>query len=56
MSTVIVPIKEFNELIRIARENNILLRAILEKMNSNEQNDFMQNVVANLFANKIEKR
>lgn len=51
-----MPIEELNELIRISRENNVLLRAILEKMNNNEQNDFIQNVVANLFANKIEKR
>lgn len=47
---------KLEELIRIARENNTLLRAILIKLNDSEQTDFVQNVGANLLANKIEKK
>ena len=47
---------KLEELLQLARENNTLLRAILIKLNNSEQTDFMQNVVANLLANKIEKR
>lgn len=39
---------------RLLQENNLLLKLLLNKINSNESNDFITNLIANLIANKID--
>ena len=45
---------EEQELLELTRQNNQLLRAILQFVQKDEANDFMTNIVANLIANKME--
>lgn len=45
---------EEQELLELTRQNNQLLRAILQFVQKDEANDFMTNIVANLVANKME--
>lgn len=45
---------EEKELLELTRQNNQLLRAILQFVQKDEANDFMTNIVANLVANKME--
>ena len=45
---------EEQELLELTRQNNELLIAILRFVQKDEANDFMQNIVANLLANKME--
>lgn len=45
---------EEQELLNLARENNVLLKAILKFVYRDESNDFITNVIANLLANKME--
>ena len=45
---------EEQELLELARQNNMLLRAILRFVQHDEANDMMTNIVANLVANKME--
>lgn len=47
---------EEQELLELTRQNNELLRAILRFVQHDEANDFMTNIVANLVANKMERR
>ena len=46
---------EEQELLELTRQNNQLLRAILQFVQKDEANDFMTNIVANLIANKMEE-
>jgi len=46
----------YDELLRLTRENNLMLRYLLRKLNNDNEIDFMNNVLANLLANKIEYR
>ena len=45
---------EEQKLLELTRQNNELLRAILRLVQHDESNDFIQNVIANLIANKME--
>lgn len=38
----------------LVKENNMLLKAIYQKLLENENNDFSQNVVANIVANMLD--
>lgn len=43
-----------HELLRLARENNIMLRAICSYLrNQNNADDFTLNVIANIISNKF---
>lgn len=42
------------ELVELEKENNLLLKLIIQKLTNNEANDFTTNVIANLIANKID--
>lgn len=41
------------EIYELAKENNILLKAIYQKLLENESNDFTQNVAANIVADML---
>ena len=45
---------EEQELLELTRQNNELLRAILRFVQHDEANDFIQNLIANLLANKMD--
>lgn len=45
---------EEQELLELTRQNNQLLRAILQLVQHDEANDFMTNVIANLVGNRID--
>lgn len=45
---------EEQELLELTRQNNILLRMILQLVQHDEGNDFIHNIIANLLANKME--
>ena len=45
---------EEQELLELTKQNNELLRAILRFVQHDEANDFMTNIIANLFANQID--
>ena len=45
---------EEQELLQLTRENNGLLKLILQLVQKDEGNDFMTNIIANLIANKME--
>ena len=45
------------ELLKLTRENNIMLKYIIQRLNKdNTTEDFMIDVIANLFANKIDNK
>jgi hypothetical protein len=48
--------EKIDELLRLERENNILLRYLASHINNDNDIDFVNNVIANLLANKIERR
>lgn len=48
--------EKIDELLRLERENNILLRYLVRHINNDNDIDFVNNVIANLLANKIERR
>lgn len=55
--------KEEKELLRLTRENNYMLKKLLEyfakesiNANTENANDFMMNLVANLLSTSIERR
>ena len=48
--------QEQEELLRLTRENNIMLRNIIQYLRGDNSVDFMQNIIANLIANGIEQR
>lgn len=45
---------EEQELLKLTRENNELLKLILQFVYRDDGNDFMTNIMANLIANKME--
>lgn len=45
---------EEQELLELTRQNNGLLRAILQLVQHDEANDFIHNLIANLLANRME--
>ena len=45
---------EEQELLELTRQNNILLRMILQLVHHDESNDFIHNVIANLLSNRID--
>lgn len=45
---------EEQELLELARQNNELLKAILQFVRHDEANDFMTNIVANIIGNRID--
>ena len=45
---------EEQELLQLTRENNQLLKLILQFVYKDEGNDFITNIIANLIANKME--
>jgi hypothetical protein len=47
---------KIDELLRLEKENNILLRYLVRHINNDNDIDFVNNVIANLLANKIERR
>lgn len=47
---------EENELLRLTRENNYMLKRIMAMFSSDNDIDFISNVIANLLANRIERR
>lgn len=49
------PLEE-KELLRLTRENNYMLRVLLKTLKNDNNIDFVNNVMANLLANKIERR
>ena len=49
------PLEE-KELLRLTKENNYMLRALLSALKHDNNIDFVNNVVANLLANKMERR
>lgn len=47
---------EQEELLRLTRENNIMLKNIIQYLHGDNSVDFMQNIIANLIANSLEHR
>lgn len=47
---------EQEELLRLTRENNIMLKNIIQYLHGDNSVDFMQNIIANLIANSLEQR
>lgn len=45
---------EERELLKLVKENNMLLKAILKFVHHDEANDFFTNIMANLIANQME--
>lgn len=45
---------EEQELLELTRQNNTLLRIILQLVQKDEGNDFIHNVIANLLSNRID--
>ena len=45
---------EEQELLELTRQNNILLKLILNQVQKDEGNDFVHNVIANLLSNRID--
>lgn len=47
---------EEKELFRLVRENNMLLKWILQLIRHDEDNDFTTNVIANIIGNRLDNR
>lgn len=47
---------EQEELLRLTRENNIMLKNIIQYLHGDNSVDFMQNIIANLIVNSLEQR
>ena len=45
---------EEQELLELTRQNNVLLKLILQLVQHDESNDFVHNIIANLLANKMD--
>lgn len=45
---------EEQELLELTRQNNVLLRMIIQLVQKDEGNDFVHNIIANLLANKMD--
>lgn len=48
--------REERELLQLARENNMLLKWILQLIRHDEDNDFTTNVIANIIGNRLDNR
>ena len=46
--------EDIQELLRLTRENNQLLKTILRFVYHDEANDFMTNIAANIIGNRID--
>ena len=44
------------ELLRLTKENNYMLKRIISYISNKTESEFVSNVVANIFANKLENR
>lgn len=42
-----------DELLRLTKENNYMLRLILQHINKQDNDDFATNIIANIVADKI---
>lgn len=47
---------EEQELLSLVKENNVLLKAILNFIQHNEANDFTTNIIANIIGNRLDNR
>ena len=47
---------EERELFRLVKENNMLLKWILQLIRHDEENDFSTNVIANIIGNQLDNR
>lgn len=47
---------KIDKLLSLEQENNVLLRYLVRHINNDNDIDFVNNVIANLLANKIERR
>ena len=47
---------EEQELMRMVKENNLMLKSILYYLKGDNTSDFIGNVIANLFAGKLENK
>lgn len=47
---------EERELFRLVKENNMLLKWILQLIRHDEENDFSTNVIANIIGNRLDNR
>lgn len=47
---------EEKELFRLVKENNMLLKWILQLIRHDEDNDFTTNVIANIIGNRLDNR
>lgn len=45
---------EERELLKLARENNALLKYIVQVVHKDEANDFITNIVANIVGNRLD--
>ena len=45
---------EEEELLRLTRENNVLLKFILQGVHKDEANDFITNILANIVGNRLD--
>lgn len=47
---------EERELFRLVKENNMLLKWVLQLIRHDEENDFSTNVIANIIGNRLDNR
>lgn len=47
---------EERELFRLVKENNMLLKWILQLIRHDEENDFSTNIIANIIGNRLDNR
>lgn len=47
---------EERELFRLVKENNMLLKWILQLIRHDEENDFSTNVIANIIGNRLDNK
>lgn len=47
--------QEEKDLIRKVQENNLMLKQIVQYLNTNDAKDFSMNVLANIISNRFEK-
>ena len=47
---------KIDKLLSLEQENNVLLRYLVRHINNDNDIDFVNNVIANLLANKMERR
>lgn len=47
---------EERELFRLVKENNMLLKWVLQLIRHDEENDFSTNVIANIIGNRLDNK